>query len=195
MYPVSNESCSDEPIKMLWSIKGIDRYIGICGGGTQNLHLLSMLKRNNNIKEVHLVDCNRMQLYNFSKIAKIYNHSKDDAEYRTLLEQHINEVKYLSNLEPNKKKPCFDNDVTITLHNNDITDHLKNVKDPGRYFIYLSNILYDPIWMSNATSRDLLNQINAETCSKEGSIIFSAQLVSYISLLEKKEFGLIHKIC
>ena len=73
-YSISNESLFNISGD-LEKIYGLDKYVGVCGGGTQNLYILSKLCKNNNLKEIILIDKNKLQLDNFKQIIDIYNNS------------------------------------------------------------------------------------------------------------------------
>jgi hypothetical protein len=89
VFPVSNERYTAEALKEIRSLRGIDIYLGICGGGTQHLTLLSLLEENNEIKSVVLVDRNIVQLANFCLIAGIHNHTKTNSSWMGGLKSHM----------------------------------------------------------------------------------------------------------
>lgn len=156
IYPISNENFI--PVKKnLESFKGFQYYIGICGGGTQNIFLLSLLTKNNKFKKISLVDKKISALVNFTYIAKAYNKSKDDLHYfsNTIKAYRRFKVNYIPYFrfflpmfryksygfeETNFKYYQLKKDLTIYLEKADMVEYIRNLPS-GKYFIYLSNIL------------------------------------------------------
>ena len=133
---------------------GLEKYIGICGGGTQNLYILSKLCKHNNLKEIVLIDENGLQLDNFKQIITLYNNfsqSQYEHELIKLIKKRaerirFNIIRYLrfdkeKYKRTNLAKPPFNKNIKITLVTGDIFDFLSKASYNGKYFFYLSNIL------------------------------------------------------
>ena len=68
-FIISNENLVSGR-KVLSKIKA-DNFVGICGGGTQILYILSLLTRKNKLKSIKLIDYDKNQLLNFNYILKV----------------------------------------------------------------------------------------------------------------------------
>lgn len=152
-FPIANEDLT--PItKKLKKLIGLNYYLGICGGGTQNLYLWQILDRSNKFKWKRLIDKDREQLLNFIDISEAFTYSKDDLQYLSNLAKRQHEVKsiyvrYFYFLFKNKsrgfektnlRRPKLKN-MEIGLVYNEFLRYIKTEKLPrGKYFIYLSNI-------------------------------------------------------
>ncbi len=154
-YPISNENLSNIGLN-LERISNVTNYVGICGGGTQNLYILSKLCQRNKIREITLIDENKLQLDHFKHIVAAYNKSLDPERYtkeiikltkKPLSERVIfNLIRYLrldrtDYIITNLNRPTFDKNIRITLVYGDIFDFLSKIGHKGKYFLYLSNIL------------------------------------------------------
>ena len=78
-FIISNENLVSA--KRILSKIEVDNFIGICGGGTQILYILSLLTRKNKLKSIKLIDYNKNQLLNFNYILKAYEKNKDPIHY------------------------------------------------------------------------------------------------------------------
>ena len=152
-FPIANENLI--PIaKNLRKLSGIKYYLGICGGGTQNLYLLQLLTKKNRFKSKRLIDNNKEQLLNFIDITNVLAYSKGDLNYMSNLVKrpHLVErryVRYFYSLFKNKshgfektnlKMPNLKN-TEIELVCNEFLRYIKSEKLPkGKYFVYVSNI-------------------------------------------------------
>jgi hypothetical protein len=152
-FPIANEDLT--PIANdLRKLKGMKYYLGICGGGTQNLYLLQMLSNSNNFKWKRLIDNDKEQLLNFIDIKDALMYSKDDLHYLSNLAKRQNVVegiyvRYFYFLfknksrgfeETNLRRPKLKN-MEIELVHSEFLKYVTNEKLPkGKYFIYLSNI-------------------------------------------------------
>ena len=152
-YSISNESLFNIS-EGLEKIYGLDKYVGICGGGTQNLYILSKLCKNNNLKEIILIDKNKLQLDNFKQIIGIYNNSSKkryEDELIKLIKKRTDErikfyiIRHRFDKEEykltNLTKQSFNKNLKITLVIGDIFDFLSKINYKGKYFFYLSNVL------------------------------------------------------
>ncbi len=143
-YPTSNEIYSKDAVAFLDGYKAdrFDGYIGICGGGTQNLFILSRLLRGNHLKSIVLLDIDINQLHNFAYLVRKHN-TKNERRYQRILSERGIEAltprETLDFLSVNITKPVITNDVSIGLECMDILEYLKRINENGRYFIYLSN--------------------------------------------------------
>lgn len=193
-FPVSNETYDSKTMSILKSLEGIERYAGVCGGGTQNLFLLDVLTYKNRIQQACLVDTDREQLYNMGRLARICDDSEDDEEYSSAIRQHVRErgMRYHENRFPvyltfraNSTKPHIKNDIVISMLNDSIENYLDEIAEPGKYFVYLSNALVDHINMT--TSIEILHDIESNDRFCEGSVVFlTDQSCSGAMLLEKR---------
>jgi hypothetical protein len=66
-YTISNEYLKPAA-KFLRNFSNFGFYDGICGGGTHNLYILSRLLKNNDLREIILIDNKKSQLDNFKDI-------------------------------------------------------------------------------------------------------------------------------
>jgi hypothetical protein len=162
-FPISNECFT--PIKAtLNSLIGLDYYLGICGGGTQNIYLLSQLLLHNRFKKLALIDTKLVELDNFRYVAKAYNKTNDDLHYFASLIKHYKRFNINDALpyyrffwpsffydsfifeETNFKKELPKN-IIVHLEQADIFKQISNNDLPiGKYFIYLSNGLTYKWW-------------------------------------------------
>jgi hypothetical protein len=152
-FPIANEDLT--PIaKTLRKLKDMTYYLGICGGGTQNLYLLQVLSKSNKFKWRRLIDNDREQLLNFMDLKEALVYSKDDLHYLSKLAKRQHRVegiydRYFYFLfknrsngfeETNLKRPKLKN-MEIELVYSEFFKYINTEKLPrGKYFIYLSNI-------------------------------------------------------
>jgi hypothetical protein len=153
-FPIANEDFSTIS-NDLKKVKSMKYYLGICGGGTQNLYLLQLLIKMNSFRWIRLIDTNREQLLNFIDIVNALEDSKDDLSYISKLakrKQRIPDGRYIRYFslmferesfgfeETNLRKPKL-KDMEIELVNNEFLKYVKTENLPrGKYFIYVSNI-------------------------------------------------------
>ena len=131
-YPLSYEDYMDNPLEenpylkfdnQLRSFKDIKNYYGVCGGGSQNLYILSKLLEKNDISDIQLIDINPRQLNNFKDLSDIYNRSRSDEEYESAIKDHCKkycddteaEWDIHSSCKQNIEKPIFNTDVNVKL--------------------------------------------------------------------------------
>ncbi|MDE1824392.1 MAG: hypothetical protein KGH74_03785, partial [Candidatus Micrarchaeota archaeon] len=156
-FPIANEDFT--PLRQeLNKIRNINFYLGVCGGGTQNIYLLSFLTKHNKLRLVELFDILKPPLENFTHIAKAYNESVNNFDYfLRIIKQYrrfkVRDVPYHRFFfhmfhrkstgfeETNFKKWTLSKNLTIKLIHQDILKHIKTINTEGVYFIYLSNIL------------------------------------------------------
>ena len=143
----------------------IDNFIGICGGGTQILYILSLLTRKNKLKSIKLVDYDKNQLLNFNYIVKAYEKNKDPIHYIADLSKRpdftdgkLPEKGPLSSRsfrlvapmlfnkdygfeETNLRRPKIKGNLRIELIYETFDKYFKTAKlKKGKYLIYTSNI-------------------------------------------------------
>ncbi len=184
-YPVSNEMAESKDMEK--SVRGLDGYIGICGGGTQNISILSRLSRHNDLEKIVLVDRNYDQLENFRKVSEIFNSSEDSKAYREKLKKHFLSSKgylsrYSSTVIDSMEKPVLKDDTVVKLVNSDIYSYLGKKKKAGSYAIYMSNAIRIP-----ADLKYTLNALSADDEIKDGSILILADQTLKNYYLLKKE--------
>lgn len=173
-YIASNEHYRGGIYRFLSTLEGLQGYIGIAGGGTQQFYLLKVLNSKNKLKEAFFIDINPKQLRHLSKIIEMYNESKDEKEcYRKFAAYYVERGGQEHDLE-------FEgyygfNDIGHPLEARmdivDIKDYFSHAATgkKGKYFIYLSNVL-DASWSSNSPMK-VLNSIRANPNIEEGSRI------------------------
>ena len=152
-FPIANEDLT--PVtRNLRKLRGMNYYLGICGGGTQNLYLLQILSKSNKFKWRRLIDNDREQLLNFIDIKDALVYSKSDLHYLSNLakRRHIVEnayVKYFYFLFKNKSRGFEETNLErpqlkgmeIELVYSEFLKYITTEKLPrGKYFIFISNI-------------------------------------------------------
>ncbi len=153
LYFNSNEVYSLNTFNDLELIDGIDRYLGILGGGTQVLSHLEYLRKNgnNSINNVDLYDINQnqlvygaTQLYRLDKLGWAGFGSLTPAFHLNTKDPTIFES--LKNFELN--------DVHINLNFGSIKDAIVTADKAGKYFIYTSNA-YELILNSKLENKNI----------------------------------------
>ena len=160
-FPIANEDLS--PIaKDLKRTTEFNYYIGICGGGTQNIYLLYLLTKKNSFKLIRLLDVNKEQLLNFIDIINVMKGSKNDLQYISNLTKRPHTIVSIADQtytrfmryfipmfrsksygfeETNLKKYTLQKVKRIELVYSDIAKYLNSEHlQKGKYFIYVSNI-------------------------------------------------------
>lgn len=179
-YPVSNERYSEETLEFLRRIENIESYIGICGGGNQNLAILSCLQERNKSFRVKLIDDSPAQIENFYSIAKIFSISSDSIEYQENL-KHWQSKRFSKEIIEKlgfhfQQLPIIKNRVSIDFHVSDINYYLRNLISEGRHFVYLSNVFgYDADRLNTP-----LNIISEDNRFRNGTVIMSVDTRSII---------------
>ncbi len=217
-FLLTNENYTDEALAAVRSLRGMTGYVGICGGGTQNIQLMGELSKDNMLEDVRLVDMSGMQLHNFRKLAEIYNNSKSDEEYAGALEMYarINGEPYLRlfSYTPNCKRASLKTDTLVKLRKyyiqdyfgpgcrskleglaaeQDINSEVGLVERKGKYFIYLSNALYD--YLDGTESLKVMDDIRNNENVEDGSAVLMVDaLPSDVIMLEKNgyAFSILH---
>ena len=199
-YPISNERYSEETLQFLRRIRNIENYIGICGGGNQNLTILSCLQESNESFKVKLVDDSPAQIENFYSIAMIFSNSSTTAEYQENL-KHWQSKRFPRDMVEKSRfhyqqLPIIKNGLNIDFHVSDISYYLRNVISEGRHFIYLSNVFgYDADRLKVP-----LNIISEDNRFRNSSVVMSVDTRSIIrhddtvgvSFFEKKGLGFVN---
>ena len=200
IFPISNESL--HPLcRYIKNLNGVKFYIGICGGGTQNLYILSLLSRKNNLKSIKLLDNNKNQFLNLLHIINAWEDSNNNLGYITHLTKR-SEFKYLQMsglknslaklfvpllidedyafVKTNLERPKLKN-MKINLVLSDFTEYIKTSKlGRGRYFIYISNIYTYWHWKSIPAYFRLIYNIVKNINKGWGNIRFYGDL-EYLS--------------
>ena len=161
VFPIANEDLS--PIaKDLKRTTEFNYYVGICGGGTQNIYLLYLLTKKNSFKLIRLLDVNKEQLLNFIDIINVMKGSKNDLQYISNLTKRPHTIVSIADQtytrfmryfipmfrsksygfeETNLKKYTLQKVKRIELVYSDIAKYLNSEHlQKGKYFIYVSNI-------------------------------------------------------
>ncbi len=172
-FYVSNEDLSFAE-KILPKFAGIEHYVGICGGGTGDLYLLSKLE--SELKTVTLVDSSGWQLGNFRELADIYNKSHSEAEYGAHIRHHYKKDKSHTGYDDQTTLglPKFKALPTIALKHSNIEKYLKNINVKGKYFVYLSNTLWCWWTASEKEAKALVSSICDNPNIEDGSIIVAS---------------------
>ena len=161
VFPIANEDLS--PIaKDLKRTTEFNYYVGICGGGTQNIYLLYLLTKKNSFKLIRVLDVNKEQLLNFIDITNVMKRSKNELQYISNLtkrphtivnradQTYARFVRYFIPMfrsksygfeETNLKKYTLQKVKRIELVHSDLAKYLNSeYLQKGKYFIYVSNI-------------------------------------------------------
>jgi hypothetical protein len=173
IYAISNESYRYTTRKRLRSIGGFDKYIGLCGGGDQNIAILAFLLPNNIMKDIMLIDKQDIALANFMRIADIYNNSGGSYDYDYKLREMARGFRSMSLVYRNSliRKPKLRTPISITLLRADIDVFIKSVHDPAVYFIYASNALFGKGHCDGEKSVGILNSIITNSSIRDGSVV------------------------
>ena len=174
-YPISNETYSSMTVNKLCALRGIDRYIGICGGGNQNLFLCNMLQNSNDIHTATLVDVSPNQLSNFFRISDMYCKSNTSDEFVQKLEYWLGQNDQKPHIDrpdlaPFCYKPTMTHGTTFDLVENSIGAYLEGFAVPGKHFVYLSNAL---LYGSLNNPREVLSSIQKNKSFEEGTTLMA----------------------
>ena len=193
-FPVSNERYPKQVEEVVSSLS-VDSYIGVCGGGTQNLKLLSLLQKTKNLSTATLIDVRPSQLHNFIELARFFNLGKENGYESTLMERAKKSMKIsgydsesieiLINLDSYKRTnllyPELSTPISLRLCEEDIQDYFYDLSerniwsvDPSekkKYFIYLSNI-YQFDWLGYGATQRMLDNLADNDAVEPGSIVF-----------------------
>lgn len=178
-FPTSNERYPQRVDRLLSEIE-VDRYVGVCGGGTQNLYLLSLLQAKNGLSKVVFVDREIKQLRNFLDLAALFNDSKSMESYESGIKRRVNASMHSSYIgvpnfvKTNIRRPALKSDLEVELKFSNIDDYIEGLSDEGRYFIYLSNI-YQLGWLGYENTESLLDEISESDTFEPGSVVFMSR--------------------
>lgn len=185
-YPtwnISNEAYNSKIASEMRGSRGIDYFIGLCGGGTQVLYQLSLLTEQNSLKKVYIVDKLPGQLKNLEELVALFNDSKSNKDYtKRVWRDHDHNPKvpcgrpafWDLQISTNILRPAPRYPVDLNLIQSDITTFLSQQKSPGKYFVYLSNALFTQGYIEARSANDLLLQIVNDNIFLDGTKIFSS---------------------
>lgn len=159
IFPVANENFRSIEHR-IDKIRDADFYLGVCGGGTQNIYLLSILSKNCSLKSIELVDLNVVALENFINISEAFNKSEDSLYYLSNIIKKYRQFKFKPKIIPywrfffgmfkygsngfeetNFRKVSLKKNILVKLKSGDILSYMKKENGKtGKYFVYLSNI-------------------------------------------------------
>ncbi|MGC8516365.1 MAG: hypothetical protein ACP5MT_00510 [Candidatus Acidifodinimicrobium sp.] len=199
VYHTSNEDITPAEEK-LKGISGLGRYVGISGGFTANLYILSKLQKNNKLAAIDLVDTNPSAIFQALELMYYFN-STDNKGYRENLDfeygeyfdviniaHNRNEKFYKGFVETNLSKPELSDDLSITFHREDIFKFLDRLESKDKYFIYLSNLFDYKIESASYISSHILENDKIESGSwLLLTAISKARMRNLTDLVEDKE--------
>ncbi len=153
-YYFSNEKFTSRTIQYLSNLEGIGAMEGVLGGTNQVLFLLSILQQKNQDIKATFCDINPSQIVfasllfvGYNKVVKALGHpevfsfsfeSKDAA--LDLLLGMGSESLIEGNVKPRSVLEGYKlGEIKINLINKNIEERIKEIKEDGVYFIYLSN--------------------------------------------------------
>ncbi len=172
VYPISNEWPDPEIQTILSKPLGITTYFGVAGGTTQNLDHTAKLLQNNPLRRIVLFDKDPVQLLNARDVIAIFNEN-DDEGYERAIEDH--KAKGICRDKPPRwAKPQIETAIKIRLELAEASEFIRDIKEPGASFIYLSNIL---TWahLTGPVSRAVrgtVGRIRANKNILEGSMVY-----------------------
>ncbi|MGC8687683.1 MAG: hypothetical protein ACP5RM_03220 [Candidatus Micrarchaeia archaeon] len=176
-YGKSNERYNDELIYLLRSTP-VTEYIGVLGGGDQNLTIIAALQNKNPaLKNIKLFDINQNQIEESAKRMLNYYPGTND-EYFSMLKGYNLSIR---------------EDTKITIEYKNISIPIAKANEKGIYFVYLSNItpfnvkIYDhyrifgSFYMQNnfTTSDNILEKMSKNKSIQNGSIVMVADPAPY----------------
>jgi hypothetical protein len=121
----SNERYSASAISMLRNIDGIDAYIGVCGGFTQNMLIIGALQEKNMLRTIDIFDIDKNQLTNASKLAR----QAAMPSYLAAEMERFNIIQFA---------------MKVKLEIRSLAEKIDAISEYGKYFIYLSNVVAVP---------------------------------------------------
>ncbi|MBE5728027.1 hypothetical protein IHE51_00390 [Candidatus Parvarchaeota archaeon] len=161
VYFTSNESI--KPAEDTFSrISGLGRYVGVVGGFTASLYILSKLQDKNNLSSVDMVDISPSAIWQALEIINKFNNSSSEEykEYLTFeysgylshaaLSCSKDDETYNGFAETNLKKPNLTRDLNLRFSHAEVFDFLGRLENKGKYFIYLSNLLDYAKWSAGS---------------------------------------------
>jgi hypothetical protein len=206
-YWESNEAYSANIIKDIGMLEGIDGYIGISGGLSQNMMLIAVLQQGNMIRSVDLCDLNQNQLvYN---VLQLVGYDAFPDAFSPL--RHIKNGEIGTAVAASKEVyPIYTikRGTTFRLHATTITHMIEGSRGIGVKFVYSSNafeVKLDVIsntegkntrriscWMDNCWNRwpmaysKILQPIMGNGKMLEGTVHMAASTVSGRTTLTEK---------
>ena len=170
-YKRSNEGYATGMRRILRNLSGMDEYAGICGGGDQNLYLLSLLMKNNDLRRITLFDNNVSQLVNFKNIVKIFNTREGDDYVFAMDTKSLGSRSSTRGNDWRCRKPKIKSDLEINGMLCDFAGRVCRINERGRYFLYFSNTMFDSAHISPARSARVLRSVLANEMIKDGSVL------------------------
>jgi hypothetical protein len=183
-YPRSNEGYAYDLRDTLRTLSGIQNYVGLCGGGDQNLFLLGLLSKKNELGKVTLVDYKVGQLLNFKEIAEAFN-TRNSAEYASFIDTSSWGNRH-KNCDWRHQKPEIGRDMRIDGVLYDIVDYIHDIREQGTYFFYLSNGLSDHL-PSRHSERALKYLLGNRSISDGSTVMCVTELCPSKGVLLQKE--------
>ncbi len=195
-YHETNESYSEETVRMLKSVSGITHYLGILGGIDGPLVQIGVLGQSNPLSSVSCIDANSSQTF-FGMLRLFeYNLSPTNAIKDTLTYRGLGADVYARSGK------------TIDLLLTDITEGIRAVNENGTYFIYLSNVfdlhfsfkginngklgfeLDNMGFYPDHKTREALDAIMLNPFISDGSYVMIAKPTTTVAILLRKNSGL-----
>lgn len=195
IYEATNEHYGQRMADMLGTVTGITNYLGILGGVDGAISQLGVLERHNSITSVQFVDGNTAQIV--YGMLKIY-------EYDT------SEMRFITGggMFPTVTDTGIytESGFKVRMVAADIGNALAEVRDPGVYFVYLSNVFDAAIFTKSMTAgrraedrtygwndiyetRDILHVVLQNPNIRDGSYVMINAGGQQTALILRKEDG------
>lgn len=195
IYEATNEHYGQRMVDALGTVTGVTHYLGILGGVDGAITQLGALERDNPIASVQFVDGNTAQI--------VYGMLK-------LYEYDTSEMRFIANggMFPTVKSTGIytKNGLSARMVAADIGNALAEVRDPGVYFVYLSNAFDAAIftksrpkeptteertygWNGICETRDILHIVLQNPNIRDGSYIMVNTGGQETALILRKEEG------
>lgn len=151
LYKKTNERYGDAlEATITFGVSGMTHYVGIAGGLDGPLAQLGFLQAQSKLRSVHLVDENPVQvLYD---MAKLYEYDINR------IEEIMRSVGYAA---MRGRSSLFEGGPKIRLTVGEMLAELRSASDDGRYFIYLSNEFFMPVYLKDGYVQHLNSSGNA----------------------------------
>ncbi len=195
-FPYTNETYTPEELKVLSEPMGIGAYTGICGGGNQNLLLLSQLGKKNRMESMTVVDRNIMQLLNFGVHVELYNKfnptskmkarivdqqakrelARFNCSWAEMMNRHAGVRCDFKTESKRLLGPHIRWNMKISGVLSDISEYINAISRQDVHFFYFSNAMYNDAFIEPKDSEALLNSMLRKKEIQDGSVVAFNQL-------------------